>query len=87
MEGKSAKWTIYEDLGDNEERRAEKGDLKSLVLHKNKLLELIQWSIALTRPVKLQFADFKTKLLKMSYTSLAPALIRQRTSIEKDMIY
>ena len=47
----------------------------SFVLHKNKLLELIQWSIALTRPMKLHFAGFATNMLKASHKTLAPALI------------
>ena len=64
-----------------------KGRLKvSLVLSKNKLSELIQWSIVLTRPVKLRFAGLATKTLKVSHTSLVPALIWERTNTEKGMI-
>ena len=42
--------------------------------------------MGLTRPVKLNFAGFATEMLKVSHTSLAPALIWQRTNTEKDMI-
>ena len=53
-----------------------KGRLKvSFALHKSKLLELTQWSIALTRPVKLHVAGFAKKMLKVSHLLLAPDLI------------
>ena len=58
----------------------------SFALHKSKLLELIQWSITLTRPVKLHVAGFATKMLKVSQISLVSALVWQRTNTEKGMI-
>ena len=36
--------------------------------------------------MKLHVAGFTTKMLKVSHTSLAPALIWQRTNIKKGMI-
>ena len=47
------------------------------MLHKSKLLELIQWITVLTRPAKLHIAGFSLKMLKVSHTSLAPTLIWQ----------
>ena len=53
-----------------------KGTLKvSFTMHKRKLLELIQWSIALTRSLKLHAAGFATKMLGVSHTPIASALI------------
>ena len=58
----------------------------SFVLHKNKLSELIQWSIALAGPVKLHFTDFAAEILKVSHTSLASVLTWERANTERGMI-
>ena len=39
--------------------------------------------MALTKPVKLQVAGFKTKILKVSHTSLAPAKNKYRKRPDK----